>query len=461
MAFVAKYFHEIYFMLVRFTFENWRSFRDASILNLVATDEEEHGGRVPEIQDYGFRLLPAAAIYGGNASGKSNLFNALQFSQRMITQGVGVRDGIPTEPFRLDAKYMNMPLRFGFEILVKDENGQEHVYDYRFTINQMNVLEEKLVWINKEHNVVLFDRKDEGYLYCHETIAADNMLRAVLESTRDNQLCLTNVASQNTRKYNAEQILCVFRWFINLTLISPDARVRPDAFLVEIEKYNHTLSMLGTGIAKLIFKDVSLGDLSLNQNVIETMKADLQAKKTVCFFGDKGRPTVVFVQNNELIAKQLFSVHRGSGLQSEIFFDLQDNSDGTIRVIDLLPCFLEASKQGSDRVFVIDELDRSLHTQLLRLLLESYLASCLPESRSQIIFTTHDVLQMDEGLLRRDEMWVTDRKNDGSTELIPLSSYKGIRDDTSVRTSYLRGHFGGTPKLLFSGMFPQDMEENQ
>jgi len=94
-------------MLVRFTFENWRSFRDASILNLVATDEEEHGKRVPEIQDYGFRLLPTVAIYGGNASGKSNLFKALQFSQRMITQGVGVRNGIPVEPFRLDAKYVN------------------------------------------------------------------------------------------------------------------------------------------------------------------------------------------------------------------------------------------------------------------------------------------------------------------------------------------------------------------
>ena len=165
----------------------------------------------------------------------------------------------------------------------------------------------------------------------------------------------------------------------------------------------------------------------------------------------------VSVQGNELVAKQLFSVHKGSDAKSEITFDLSDDSDGTVRTIHLLSHFLEASKQDCEKVFVIDELDRSLHTLLLRQLLESYLASCTPESQAQIIFTTHDVLQMDQNLFRRDEMWITDRKNDGSTELIPLSSFKGIRKDKSIRTSYLRGQLGGTPKLLLSGAFPQSV----
>jgi hypothetical protein len=225
--------------------------------------------------------------------------------------------------------------------------------------------------------------------------------------------------------------------------------------------------MLGTGVVKLVLQKVPWSDIPLSQSDIEGIKAQFGSfdQKGVSMIKKGfGKPFHISVQDNELVAKRLFSVHRGSGSQPEVLFDLNDESDGTVRLIDLLTHFLAASKQGSDNVFVIDELDRSLHTLLLRQLLESYLASCSTESRSQIIFTTHDVLQMDSDLLRRDEMWVTDRKDDGSTELIPLSSFKGIREDKSVRTSYLRGQLGGTPKLLLFGAFPleeDDVEENQ
>jgi AAA15 family ATPase/GTPase len=155
--------------------------------------------------------------------------------------------------------------------------------------------------------------------------------------------------------------------------------------------------------------------------------------------------------------KQLISFHRpaDSELESEeIRFDLENDSDGTIRVIDLLPCFLLASQKNNTGVYIIDELDRSIHTLLVRQLLQCYLSSCSPDSRSQIIFTTHDVMQMDQKLLRRDELWITDRRRDGSTELIPFSSYKDIRKDKSIRTSYLHGQLGGIPKLQLNETFP-------
>ena len=444
-------------MLVSFTVENWRSFRDASTLNLVATAEKQHGKRVSVVADYDFRLLPMAAIYGGNASGKSNLFKALQFAQGMVTEGPTVKGSIPLDPFRLNASHLHKPSRFNFVILLKGKNGREQVYDYSFTLSKTKILEEKLVWIKKSSEVVLFERQDGRPSEFHKSITQDSILHSVLESTRDNLLFLTNAASQNTSKYKTDQILRVFHWFMMLTLISPDAKVRPDAFVKEKEWYNRTLAMLGTGVAKLVFMDVPLSNFSFPQEAIEDLKAQLHSvnqQAAMLRIGD-GRPTVVFCQNGELVAQQLISVHIGSDSQTEFPFDLQDDSDGTVRVIDLLPCFLEASKQGSERVFVIDELDRSLHTLLVRQLLESYLLSCSPESRSQIIFTTHDVLQMDQSLLRRDEMWVTDRKNDGSTELVPLSSFKDIRKDKSIRTSYLRGQLGGTPKLLLSGAFKE------
>ncbi len=109
------------------------------------------------------------------------------------------------------------------------------------------------------------------------------------------------------------------------------------------------------------------------------------------------------------------------------------------------------SQDGPSKTFVIDELDRSLHTLLSRQLLASYLADCGPDSRSQLLITTHDVLLMDQDLMRRDEMWVAERDADGSSELIAFSDYKEIRNDKDIRKSYLQGRLGGIPKILFGG----------
>ena len=441
-------------MLVNFTFNNWRSFRDTTTLNLVATGEKQHGERVPEIKDYNFRLLPTAAIYGGNASGKSNLFKALHFARWMVTEGPTIKGSIPLDTFRLDVSAYKPPC-FHFVILTKDKDGQEQIYDYRFTLSRSKVLEEKLIWVKKSSEIVLFERQEGKRSEFHKTITQDATLHAVLESTRDNQLFLTNAASQNISKYKTGQVLRVFDWIGKLTLVSPDD-VSVDMMLEQPKKQvESALALLGTGIVELGLEKIDPGSLGMSADWLDEMKTRLSGQQTSGAYTRFGDRYLFSNENGELTAHKLVSVHSGNQGQGGFHFDLKDDSDGTVRVIDLLPCFLEASKQGSERVFVIDELDRSLHTLLVRQLLESYLVSCSPESRAQILFTTHDVLQMDQNLLRRDELWVTDRKNDGSTELIPLSSYKEIRKDKSIRTSYLRGQLGGTPKLLLFGAFPQ------
>ena len=127
---------------------------------------------------------------------------------------------------------------------------------------------------------------------------------------------------------------------------------------------------------------------------------------------------------------------------------MQQESDGTHRTIDLLPAFLEMADAGSNKVFVIDELDRSMHTLLTRSLLEKYLSGCGPLCRSQLLFTTHDVLLMDQELMRRDEMWVAERDRDGSSTLFSFSEYKDVRNDKDIRKSYLQGRLGGIPRIL-------------
>ena len=126
--------------------------------------------------------------------------------------------------------------------------------------------------------------------------------------------------------------------------------------------------------------------------------------------------------------------------------------------MDLLPAFLELAAPGSKNVFVIDEVDRSLHTLLTRRLLEAYLASCFADTRSQLLLTTHDVLLMDQQLLRRDEMWVAERKSTGASTLVSFAEYKDVRYDKDIRKSYLQGRLGGIPRILLSKNFAESDE---
>jgi hypothetical protein len=129
----------------------------------------------------------------------------------------------------------------------------------------------------------------------------------------------------------------------------------------------------------------------------------------------------------------------------EVKFGLPQESEGTLRLFDILPAFLD-SKDGMG-VVVIDEIDKSLHHMLIRRLLENYLQSCNKDTRTQIIFTTHDLLLMDQELMRRDEMFLVEKDSFGESSVKSISDYKEIRIDKDIRKSYLLGRFGGIPKL--------------
>jgi uncharacterized protein len=146
---------------------------------------------------------------------------------------------------------------------------------------------------------------------------------------------------------------------------------------------------------------------------------------------------------------------------TEVKFEIRQESDGSQRVIDLLPAFLELSSQTAGKVFIIDEVDRSLHTLLTRRLLDAYLASCSTETRTQLLFTTHDVLLMDQQLLRRDEMWVAERDANGASSLLSISEYKDVRYDKDIRKSYLQGRLGGVPRILLTAGAPDACQNNE
>jgi hypothetical protein len=296
----------------------------------------------------------------------------------------------------------------------------------------------------RNSNVNIFGKKNNKNNYVK---FADTKLQIVADGTRNNQLFLTNTVDQKIEIFKH-----IYNWFRdNLILIAPDDRFQNlELFLQRdnplYQKMNNELALLDTGIDGLNMCEISFDNLRIPEKLKEEIRNETKESEIFRLLSPSNNRFLISKKNGMLTAYKLTSSHTDIN-QNEIEFELKDESDGTLRIIDLLPAFLLMSQQNSAKVFIIDELDRSLHTLLIRQLLETYLNSCNKNSQSQLLFTTHDLLLMDQNLFRRDEIWVTERNNNGASKIFPLSDYKEIRYDKDIRKSYLLGLLGGVPSI--------------
>lgn len=420
------------------------SFYGKVTFSMVASREKQHGERIPKIEKYQTRILPIAAIYGGNAAGKTNFFKAISFAKKMIVKGTGPESIITVQPFRLDSNAIDKPSYFSFELLI-----DEAIYEFSFSVTAHKVLQEKLVKVNSASEKTLYER-NENKISFDKSLNEDQFLKFAFKGTRDNQLFLTNSISQKVENFRP-----VYDWFKDtLELVAPDSRFQSfDQFLNEDSHLyctmNKIIPLLDTGFTRLGSEEIPLENIPwpefLKKRMQEDLREGVSAKLHI-----SGERFVVSRKNGELVAKKLVTYHPHSD-GTETKFEIHDESDGTQRVIDLLPAFLELSAATSKKVYVIDEVDRSLHTLLTRQLLEEYLTNSHENSRSQLLLTTHDALLMDQDLLRRDEMWVVERNNNGSSSLLSFSEFKDVRYDKDLRKSYLQGRLGGIPRILLKG----------
>jgi AAA15 family ATPase/GTPase len=253
---------------------------------------------------------------------------------------------------------------------------------------------------------------------------------------------------------NLDNFKNVSNWFRrSLKLIAPDSRFAPfKRFMDEkgdlSKTMNHLLPQFDTGISHFCGETIPIESIPLFKNIKAEILEELKEGTSIGLaFAPTNERIIVTRENGELRAEKVVTCHLMDD-GTEARFDFSEESDGTQRLLDLLPAFFEVSKANSDSVFVIDEIDRSLHTVLTRRLIESFLSTCSSESRTQLLFTTHDVLLMDQELLRRDEMWVSERDASGSSNLLSFSEFKEMRYDKDIRKSYLQGRLGGVPRIL-------------
>jgi len=432
-------------MLLNFSFDNWMSYYEKNNFSMIATRERQHNGRIPRIKKYDMRVLPISAIYGGNASGKTNFCFALKFVKKMIVSGTGSQSDklINIEPFRLDKKAAQMPSRFSMDLLI-----DETIYQFSFAVTRSKVVEEKLVKITSTSEVVLYNRQNDKPNF-DQSLKHDEALKYAFKGTRDNQLFLTNSVSQKIDTFRP-----IYEWFKDkLVLVAPDDRFQAyDSFIDEKDPLyitmNEILPLLDTGVIELEGESILLENAAIPDKLKEDLKENVSEDNPILVMSPaEHKWYTVSVEDGEFIAKKLVTYHdnaEGGKTKFEIFHE----SDGTRRVLDLLPAILDLTDSESGKVYIIDEIDRSLHTLLSKQLIQYYLSNCSESSRSQLVMTTHDLLLMNQDLLRRDEMWVTERSRDGKTSMYSFSEFKDVRYDKDIRKSYMQGRLGGIPRVL-------------
>ena len=429
-------------MLIRCSIENWMSFRDKTEFSMVASKEQQHGERLVKLPKYRMRGLPAAAIYGGNASGKTNFFKAMAFAKQFIVRGSQQDAMITREPFKLDEVYRKAPSRFSFEILIGDD-----IYELSFAVTAAKVIEERLTRILSTSERVLYHRiSGDPDPKLHASIQ-NQRLRFAFEGTRDNQLFLTNSVSQKLDTFKA-----IYEWFAHtLVLVAPDSRFAAfEQFIAEssplYDSMNTILPHLDTGISKLGGEEISLDLVQVPESLKQELRENVLEGASVKI-NDKDEKIIISREDGRLHVKKLYTYHRDSK-GDKVRFDMAQESDGSKCIIDILPAFLELADKKTTKVYIIDEIDRSLHSLLTLQLITMFLESCGATSRKQLLFTTHDLMLMTQSLFRRDEMWITEREYDGTSELIGLAEYDDIRNDKDIRKSYLLGRMGGIPHII-------------
>ena len=427
-------------MIVSFSVENWMSFRDRVSLSMVASRERQHGGRVARLENYQIRLLPTAAVYGGNASGKSNLFKALSFAKTQVVKGTQPDNRIPVRPFLLDKVCVKQPSRFEFELLI-----DESMFSYSFAMTRERVVEERLVRVGRTTERTLYHRRN-GKIELDSSLKDLRFLRFAFRGTRDNQLFLTNSVSQKVQQFKP-----IHDWFNNcLQMVAPEARFGGGALFEDhllTESINDMLRNLDTGISYIGSERVPIEALQLPEPVRTEIEDQLSEGEAALVEDPQNNQFLITRKDGDVVVMKRFAIHHAAD-GAETKFAVSQESDGSQRLIDLLPAFVDLAIDEAKCVYVIDEVDRSLHTLLTRRLVEDYLATCSTGSRTQLLLTTHDVLLMDQRWLRRDEMWVTERDSTGASNLFSFSEYRDVRYDKDIRKSYLQGRLGGIPRIV-------------
>lgn len=402
-------------MLIQFNIKNYKSFKDESTLDLTATREAELSFHVREAS--GERVLPVAIIYGANASGKSNVIEALRYMSSFVLRSLNYGEESKEEkyirptPFLFDKKSSKEPTSFEVYFTISDD---DRVFNYGFALDDEGVVEE---WFNQKSRT---GRKYNTVFY--RARGGDVDLSGIEAKHRDN----LNVALSGKTllvslgaKLNVERLKPAFNFFANLGVAD-----------FGDPGENNFLSNLTPNV----------DDEEIKENAIKFLSS----------FDDSIVDFKVEVKDEQKGHLKIEAGHRVNGTDEIVYIPLREESAGTLKMFSLYPFINDVMFNGG--TLLVDELDSKLHPLLVRTLVQLFLNPKVNDKDAQIIFTSHDSWQMYNYTFRRDEIWFTEKRKDGTSTLYSLADFileegTPVRWDTNFQKNYLIGKYGAIPAM--------------
>lgn len=426
------------------------SFRDAVEFNTFPSSKS-HSHEWHKVKCGHVTALRMSAIYGANGAGKSNLLKCMNLLKEMVCSEKLGDVFMPADLyFKLDNDGKNKPSELAVEFYAGGE-----VFYYHLVFNQEKIFEEELLLSYKNEDVPIFRRKDNDVILAVESdsekdkeeflrVFADAMRRII----RPDMLVLSFFGQYYPDEFPVVKV--AYEWIRTLQVVLPAKRIGYLPHMLDEDSdfagyVNNLLPELNTGISRLIVKKEIIADsdaegnpgLSMAIKAAKEQPGEPQMYKKTIF----NNISNIVVEDGIIYIKTLVGLHKDAdGSEVEISIDME--SDGTRRLIEYMPLLLSVAKD--DNVFIIDEIERSIHPIMIKTLMKKISEN--KEAKGQIIFTTHESCLLDQSIFRPDEIWFVQKDIDQSTRIYPLSDFN-IHKTANIENGYLNGRYGGIPFL--------------
>ena len=401
-------------MLIQFCFKNFKSFKNENCLDMEATSLKEHEYNVAKTDNGEY--LKVSAIYGANASGKTNVLQAFDYMKKRILISDDSKKNSPIDEENIYSFMINNdPIALEVEILAKNNK----IYKYGFEVLKDKIISEWLFEKRVNKFYAIFERENNN------VSMKPNKISELVNI--DERTLFLNIYSKIDR--NNEDFSNVYDWFVNSTYL--------DLGNPNFERF------INNRVSLKILSDVNYKKELLK--FIKTFDSGIEGIKTT-------PDSIEAVKSNNGII-DIEVIHKGeNGELKALPFYLESN--GTRKMFHLFDFFMDALKNGM--VLFVDELDAKLHPLLTRYIINLFHNSDTNKGNGQLIYSTHDTVNLNKETFRRDEIWFAEKDKDGISEIYALSDYileddknagKKVRNDATYNKDYLTGRYGAIPVL--------------
>lgn len=434
-------------MLLRLIIENVSSFKEAVEFNTFPSSKS-HSHVNHKMTCGHVTALRMSAIYGANGAGKSNLLFALRLLKSMVeTESLRNISVYESLSFKLDEECINKPSGLAIEFY-----HNQKVFYYHVEFDRESVFLEELYLSERTKDVELFKREGSTISMNGDYFAKGfktQFVEVLDRLVRPDMLLLSFMG----KYYSAEMpfVSEAYSWFVDkLEIILPDSTIHVvphlfDSNILFSELVNSMMPELKTGISRLFVRKEELDEENIKGND-ELLRLIKQAKlhpgePQIMKANWAGEISNVVSEEGKVYMKTLVAVHRMED-GKEINMAFASESDGTRRLVDYMPLFYAVTNE--DKVYVVDEIERSIHPILIKSLMERLSHS--EKASGQLIFSTHESGLLDQDIFRPDEIWFAQKDAEQATQLYPLSDFN-IHKTANIENGYLNGRYGGIPFL--------------